>query len=75
MNIEEHYAAVLATYGRTAHGDPKAAVRAGFLVVHIDACEAAGRAARGKGWRRLECGDGWFCPVAELIRALGKEGE
>ena len=52
----------------------RSAVRAGFLAVHVDACGKAtdtGFTGVDPKW----CGDDWFCPAAELIRALGKEGE
>jgi hypothetical protein len=42
------------------------------LAGHVDACGAAGRTASGKGWRRRECGDGWYCEKAKEIQELGR---
>ena len=41
--------------------------------VHVQACEKEGRTARGKGWRRRACGEGWACEQLEAIRLLGAE--
>ena len=49
----------------------KRAFRDAMLAVHVDACEVAGRTARGKGWLRRECGDGWGCGKAKRIKELG----
>lgn len=43
--------------------------RDAMLAVHVEACEVAGRTAHGKGWRRRECGDGWYCGRAKAIQS------
>ena len=68
--IEEAFQAVLATYGRTAHGDPKAAIRAAMLAAHVDGCAFEEFDSTGE-WR--ECGqERWLCDIGKRIEELGR---
>ena len=54
----------------------QAAVRAGFLAVHVDACTDSRRPSGDEDrYATTEhCGDGWYCDKAEEIRRLGQQG-
>ena len=74
--IEEAFDALMATYGRTAHGDGPAAARNLALASHVDACERwESGPVHGSEQSHVilpgrRCGDGWLCPKAQEIRRL-----